>query len=180
MPETEVVEEKTEVKAEKTDDQSVPYSRFKEVNDAKAAAEKAAEAATAALKEREEADLSEKEKAEKLATEATARAEAAEARATNLERSALVRNAASGFNDPDDAVAMLDLSDIDSAEKAKKAVENLGKSKPHLVKTEKPTPIGSTLTPNEPGEIPTGADGKPDMKAGLGNELLAGVFGNRG
>lgn len=165
-----------------TGEQAVPYARFKEINDAKVAAEKAAADAAAELQKIKDADLSEKERAEKAASEATARAEAAEAKATKLERSALVREAAKNFNDPGDAVAMLDLSEIDDADKAAEAVKKLGESKPHLVKAQSPTAIGAPLgkSAKATGEIPTGADGKPDMKAGLGTELLNGLFGKTG
>lgn len=160
-------------------EQSVPYSRFKQVNDRVAEAERRAEEAQAALQAREEAELSEREKAERAASEALARAEAAEARATQLERSGLVRAAAKNFNDPDDAVALLDLDGIDTAEKAVEAVKQLAESKPHLVKSEQPQAIGAPMSQPAPPEVPTGPDGKPDHKKGLANELLAGVFGAR-
>jgi hypothetical protein len=168
--------ETTEV-AEEQAEQTIPYGRFKEVNERLKAAEAAAQSAAEELKKREEAELSEKERAEKQAAEAVARAEAAEARATTLERSSWVRDAASSFNDPADAVAMLDLSEIDSADKAKAAVEELGKSKPHLVKSEQPQKISSPLAPAQTAQVPTGADGKPDHKAGLGAELMNNLIG---
>ena len=174
---TETTEETT-TEEEKTE-QTVPYSRFKEVNDRVKAAETAAAEAAAQLKAREEAELSEKEKAEKAAQEAISRAEAAEARATELERSSWVRAAASDFNDPDDAVAMLNLSELDSAEKAAEAVKDLGKNKPHLVKDQKPAKIGSPLDGGKKHEVPTGADGKPDEKLGLGQELMTSLFGGK-
>lgn len=167
----------TEAPEAEASEQTIPYGRFKEVNERLKAAEAAAQSAAEELKKREEAELSERERAEKQAAEAVARAEAAEARATNLERSAWVRDAASNFNDPADAVAMLELAEIDSADKAKAAVEELGKSKPHLVKAEQPQKIGSPLATARKSEIPTGADGKPDHKAGLGAELMNGLLG---
>jgi hypothetical protein len=174
-----VSEETTEAVEETTEpaEQTIPYSRFKEVNERLKAAEAQAQSAAEELKKREEAELSEREKAEKQAAEAVARAEAAEARAITLERSAWIRDAASSFNDPADAVAMLDLSEIDSADKAKAAVEDLGKSKPHLVKSEQPQKISSPLAGSTPAEVPTGADGKPDHKAGLGTELMNNLLG---
>lgn len=181
MPEETTTEEvTTEATEETTTEQTVPYARFKEVNDRVKAAEQAASDAAAALKKREDAELSEKEKAEKDAAEALKRAEAAEARATELERSAWVRSAANNFNDPDDAVAMLDLSSLDSSDKVDKAVKELGEKKPHLLKGEKPQAIGAPSSNGKKQEIPTDKDGKPDVKAGLGSELLSNIFGKGG
>lgn len=161
--------------------QSVPYDRFKSVNEAKSAAEKRAEEAEKKLKDREEADLSEKDKAEKRAAEAEKKAADAEAKATRLERSQWVTAAArsKNFIDPSDAVAHIELTDLDSEEKATKAVEALAEKKTHLVNSGGPAPIGAPLR-QPSAEPPKGPDGEPDHKAGLGKELVDNLFGRRG
>lgn len=163
--------------------QTVPYDRFREVNErAKAAEEQLAEI-TKWKQEQEQAKLSDIERAEAQRKEAEERATAAEARALNLERSGMVRSAALGarFTDPDDAVEFLakKLGDLDTPEKVKAAVAELAKSKPHLV--------GSRAGGGDGGarggaidDVPRTADGKVDVARGLGQDLLSALAGQRG
>lgn len=163
--------------------QTVPYDRFKEVNDRAKAAEDQLAELTKWKDEQEAAKLSDIERAEQERQKAEERATQAEQKALNLERSGFVRSAAQAarFTDPDDAVAFLEgkLGDLETPEQAKEAVAALAKSKPHLV--------GSRAGGGDGGarggtldDIPRTADGKVDVARGLGQDLLAALAGRRG
>lgn len=158
----------------------VPYDRFAEVNEkAKAEAERAA-ALEQKLKEREEAELTEKERAEKRAEEAEQRAQEAEGKATKLERGGWIKDAAAkaGFQNPADASAFLNLSEIDSEEKAAKAVESLAGERAYLLMgTTERRGLASALSTGTSGDVPLDEDGKPDVKRGLGSDLLGMLSG---
>lgn len=164
-----------------TTDQKVPYERFQEVNERL----KAQEAENVELKkwreEQEAAKLTEIERVQKAASEAQQRAEAAEARAQTIERGGWVVDAArkAGFADPQDAALAVKLDEVEDQAAAEKAVEKLKGEKPHWLKGEgQPTAFG-TLAGAPSKEPPVGPDGKPDEKAGLGQELMAGLFGGK-
>lgn len=159
--------------------QTVPYDRFKEVNEELKSTRTQLEDLTKWKDEQEQKNLSELERERKERAKAETRASELESKLTNMERSALVRKAAlsAEFVDPEDAVSMLDLTQIDDEEKAKAAVEKLAEEKDHLVKKAGPTPIGAPLRPGTPDAVPVGPDGKPDMAAGLGRDMLRGLFG---
>lgn len=163
--------------------QTVPYDRFKEVNERAKAAEDQLAELTKWKDEQEAAKLSDIEKAEQKRQQAEERATQAEQKALKLERSGFVRSAAAGarFTDPDDAVAFLEgkLGDLDTPEKAKEAVAALAKTKPHLVGTRAGGgdggARGGTLD-----DIPRTPDGKVDVARGLGQDLLQALGGQRG
>lgn len=172
----------TEPEATKgTTDQRVPYERFEEVNNRLKAAETERAELLKWKEEQEAAKLTEIEKAQKAATEAQERAEAAETRAQTIERGGWVVDAArkAGFADPQDAALAVKLDQIADQAAAEKAVEKLKGEKPHWLKGEgQPTAFG-TLAGAPSKEPPVGLDGKPDEKAGLGQELMAGLFGKK-
>jgi len=109
---------------------------------------------TAAMEERESAGLPELERERKRAeqlekriAESEKRAEEAETRALNTERSRWIAKAAAGQNfiDPDDASRFVDLSGIESAEDADRAVKRVAKEKKHLIKSEERQLPGQVL-----------------------------------
>lgn len=175
---------------------AVPRSRLTAEAKARREAERRAEEAEKKLREAEQKDLSDKERAEREAAEAKARADAAEQRATKLERQGWIRDAASaaGFVDAADAIAHIDVLEVDDDGKtprigdedaAKKAVDELAESRPHLVgkagqRQQIGRPGGGGGEGNSGGSIPTDAEGKPDVKRGLGQDLLAHLGGGSG
>jgi DNA repair ATPase RecN len=144
-----------------TEDQHVPYERFKKANtQAKEAKDHAAKLERdlddlrARLEERETAGLPELERErkraeqlEKRAADAEKRADAAETTAQNSKRERWITSAASALNfiDPDDAARFVDLADVESAEDAERAVKRVAKAKKHLVKSEDPALPGQLL-----------------------------------
>ncbi len=136
--------------------------------------------------ERENADLSEGDKILKRAERAETRAKAAEDRAERLERGGWLRDAATraGYNDPADAVDFAysrnAISGLDEQKKADKFVTDLAEEKQHLLHVQaQPGPFGS-LTDNSPRDnIPRDGNGEPDLKRGMGQDLLAHLTGKR-
>lgn len=162
------------------EDQRVPYDRFKQVNDEKAALAQQVEELAAWKRDQEQAQLSEQEKLQQAAAEATARAEAAEMRALTLERSQWVTAAAraAGFADPADAALAVNLGEVEDAAAAQTAVEKLAAAKPHWLTQAKPSGFGHIgEQPRRGSEPPLDADGKPDLKAGLGQDLARHLLG---
>lgn len=168
-------------------DQAVPYDRFKEVNDRL----KQAESEAAELKkwkdEQEAAKLSEIERAQKEKTDAEERARTAEERATRAEVRSRLRSAASGKVQNADVV--VDLSESKLLELAEATAEQLSAHVEEIVKRyDLPTgerrtgasPIGAPLASGAAADVPVGADGKPDHKAGLGRDLLTALTGKKG
>lgn len=165
----------------------VPYDRFTEVNERA----KRAEAELAELRkfkeDAEAAKLTEIERAQREREVAEQRAEQAERRALELERTGLIRDAATkaGFADPSDAVAFLTsrLDEIDTPDAATAAVGQLAQTKKHLLaapaQPSAPAPIGGLVPHTAPGDLPVGPDGQPDVKAGLGRDLLASLTGRK-
>lgn len=129
--------------------------------------------------EQEAAKLTEIERATKERDEALATAQAATERATTMERSSWVEAAArkAGFTDPSDAAAFVKLADLGDEAAAAKAVEDLGKAKPHLLSQARPQGFGSLDGRRTDQAPPLDADGKPDLKRGLGQELVNGLLG---
>ena len=154
---TEVTE--TETTAE---DQRVPYERFQQANKkAKEAADRAktleremADLRTQ-MEERENAGLPdlerERKRAEQLerrAAEAEKRAQETEQKLARSQRERLISAAASAANfaDPTDASAFVDLDDIEDDKDAERAVKQLAKRKPHLLKPEETKLPGKVLS----------------------------------
>lgn len=183
----------TETETTEKDDQRVPYERFQQANNkAKEAAEKASSLEKqlnefkAQMQERDEAGLPELERERKRAEALERRIADAEKRAEDAEQSVAksrveqwVANAAAtqGFVNPARAARLIDdLGSIEDADQAERAVKRLAKSDSYLLKKEE-APLPGLLL--QDGKA-TGKDAEPaDQKAGLGQELLEGLFPNR-
>lgn len=160
------------------------HPRFQQLNERMKAAEREAEELRAWKAEQERAAMTEQERITAERDAALRRAEQAEDRAVKLERGQLVAAAArkAQFADPDDAAAFIDLATIEDQATADAAVAQLAERKPHLLHTETavpttPTAIGGLTSPAPGGEPPVGQDGKPDVRLGLGRDLLASLTG---
>ncbi len=136
-------------------EQTVPYHRFKEANDRAKAASTQLTELQARLDEIENQGKSELERERSKRTEYEKQAGELSARIQNMERSGWIRTAAlaAGFEDPDDAVAFISASSVESDADAEKAVKALAKRKPKLLRDEKPAPpqIGQVL---QNGQVP--------------------------
>jgi hypothetical protein len=83
-----------------------------------------------------------------------------------------VTSAAKGFADPGDAAAFLDLDGIEDEKDAERAVKNLAKQKPHLLKAETPVLPGRVLENGRTAS--TAADGsKTNIDLSREAEMLA-------
>lgn len=170
--------EETKPEGEETDVEKQAFlERLNKESDKRKAAEKRAQehekelkSIKAQMEEREQQGLPELdqmkkrlEAAEKRAEEADNRAKEFEAQATNTRREQWVSTAAAGQNfiDPDDAVRYVDLSEIESADEAERAVKRVAKAKAHLLRDEDPQIPGRVL---ENGRTaPTAKKGNIDL-----------------
>jgi hypothetical protein len=155
-------------------EQTVPYSRFDQVN--KKAKEEAARVRELdktvkdlqkAMEERESAGLPELDQMKKRLEAAEKRAEAAEKDAedskqlvTRSRRERMVQAAAlaQNFADPSDASAFVNLDDIEDEKDAERAVKDLAKRKKHLLKAPEPTMPGRVLANGQP--VTTDSNGR--------------------
>jgi hypothetical protein len=178
-----------------TEEQRVPYERFQQANaKAKEAAEKASALEKqlnefkAQLQEREEAGLPELERERKRAealekriADAEKRAEAAERSVQTTKREQWIAAAAAAqyFANPARAARLIDnLDSIEDPDQAERAVKRLAKSDSYLVKQDS-APLPGRLLEN--GKAPAKGDqAEEDPRAGLGAELMEGLFGSRG
>jgi hypothetical protein len=98
-------------------------------------AEKRAKAAEARAKEYEDRDKSEAEKAAEARATAERERDEAKAEVAQIRRDGWIVSAAAGakFIDPDEAVALLARTQLDTPDDARSAVDKLAKDKPHLV-----------------------------------------------
>jgi hypothetical protein len=187
----------TPAEPEAKTEQTVPYERFQQANTkAKEAATRAAalekdmKELKAAMEERENAGLPELERERKRAeqlekriADAEARAEAADAKLARTTKASLVRAAAKDFTDPDDAVAFVNLDDIEDEKDAERAVKDLAKRKKHLLRAEEPTLPGRVLEGGR--QVPTNGKGENGLNQqlaeaqALSDELKKFVGGQR-
>lgn len=172
---------------EKPVEQTVPYERFQQANTkAKEAAaramalEKDVKDLRATMEERDNAGLPELERERKRAealekriADAEAKAAEAEAKVARSTKAGLVRGAAKDFADPDDAIAFVNLDDIEDERDAERAVKALAKKKPHLLKAEEPQLPGRVLANGQP--IPAGNGQQPDPRVEEAKMLVAGL-----
>lgn len=148
-------------------ERSVPYDRFKEINDRLREAEKWRE-------ERESQDLSEAERERKGRERAERERDEATARAQTTERSGWVRDAAqhANFHAPADALAHVDMSGVEDERAAKRAVKDLAERSPHLVRPVEPArpQVGQVL---RDGQQPVAGDqaAEQDPRAALGGQI---------
>ena len=147
---TATAEETTSTTTETETEKSVPYERFEKVNrQAKDAKAQAAKLATdfaelkAQMDERETAGLPELEQArkrveqlEKRAADAEAKAAETDAKLARTVKERWITAAAKDFADPGDAVAFVNLDDIEDEKDAERAVKRLAGQKKHLLKAD--------------------------------------------
>jgi DNA repair exonuclease SbcCD ATPase subunit len=191
---TDAPAENAEATTTEAEDQRVPYERFQKANQK---AKEAAEKATALekqfqdlqrqLQEREDASLPELERERKRAEALEKRAAEAEKRAAEAEGGvAAIRReqwltaaaTAEGFANPARAAQLVEnLAGIEDADQAARAVRKLAKSDPYLIKAQDAPLPGRVLQDGK--QTKTDSKDEPDLKAGLGAELLEGLFGGR-
>ena len=175
---------------EKPAERTVPYNRFKEVND-KLAAERQARAELeermSTLEDRDKSDVErltkEVEKLQKRAAEAESQAaELSQARERDA-KSALIANAAAQakFHDPSLVAQIVNLEEIDDAKSAAAAVKQIAKERPYLVQSESPERQrlarvgidGSTIDEAKEKGLVT----EEDQKRAWGEQMFAGLTG---
>ena len=172
--ETTAQAEETTAATETETEKSVPYERFEKVNkqakDAKAQAAQLAKdfaELKAQMDERETAGLPELERErkrveqlEKRAADAEAKAAETDAKLARTVKERWVTAAAKDFADPGDAVAFLNLDDIEDEKDAERAVKRLAGQKKHLLKSEDPVLPGRVL---QNGQATTAKPGGFDL-----------------
>jgi len=176
----------TDAPAERT----VPYTRFKEVND-RLAAEKQArselEDRISQLEDRDKTDVErltrELEKAQKRATEADERAASLEQARERDSKLGLLSAAAAKlkFHDPTLAGQIVNLEEIEDAKAAEAAVKALAKERPYLVQQEDQTRQrlrrvgvdGDTVDEVREKGLVT----EEEQKRAWGDQMLAGLSG---
>lgn len=152
----------TQTQTDEPAERSVPYTRFKEVNDKLADERKQRSELEGRISQLEDADKTaverltkDLERAQKRADEAEAKATDVEGKLSRTEKAAWVQAAAAklNFHDPESASMFADLDVIENTADAKKAVEKMAKDKTYLVKQEQKTPalqrVGITGTEQE-------------------------------
>jgi hypothetical protein len=159
-----------------SDDARIPLSRFQKVTDENRTLREQIEQLNTWKQEQEQAAMSELDR-ERIAREtAEQQLTAAQMMVQQMERSQLVRTAASaaGLADPDDAVALCDLNAVTTADEALAAVTALVERKPHLVRSGEagPRQMGTPLAQAGTQPLPTGPDGQTDERAAVGADLL--------
>lgn len=142
-----------------------------------------------------DAERTELEKAQKRADTAEARVSTLEGEITKRDRSDLVRGALGKLDgvkphDVDAVLKFVDLDTITDADAAKAAAVTAQTAHPYLFADATPVtpapsaPFGQPAGggPATPPAIPTDAEGKPDVKAGLGAGILSALdtFKSRG
>jgi DNA repair exonuclease SbcCD ATPase subunit len=164
VPAEQAAEATPEAPAERT----VPYDRFAEVNRKAKEKDDQLKALTDRLEELEAQGKSEseqerlkREKAEAKLAEMQADLQSRDERLNRMEKSGWVRNAAAqaGFANPDDAVAFADLDGLEEAKDADKAIKDLAKQRPYLLRQETPgQQLGQVVTDGRPGAPPQQLD----------------------
>jgi uncharacterized protein YbjT (DUF2867 family) len=141
-------------------ERTVPYDRFKSVNDQAKQAKQQADELRQRLEELEAKDQSELERERKAREKAEARAAELESGVKQRDRADLLRAAArdAKFEDPDDAVVYLGSQEVADAAEAKRLVKDLAGRKKNLLRNEgekPPAEIGQVVTNGKPsGDTP--------------------------
>lgn len=152
-------------------DQRVPLDRFRTVTSENKELRAQLDQLAAWKEEQEAAQLTELERERSAREKAEANAAEADQRATTLERSAWIRNAAqaAGFADPDDAVALIGTAAAEDADIVTKLVAELADKKPHLLNAAQagPATIGAPLA-----AATTAPVDPADPRSGLGTDIL--------
>lgn len=160
-------------------ERTVPYDRFKAVNDRLAEANRKAEEEAQKRQELEDRDKSEleqerskREKAEARIAELQGEVEGLTGTITASQRSGWVKDAATkaNFIDPADALGRVDLSSIEDEAAAKAAVKKVADDAKHLIAGEAPPPpqVGQVIRNGQP--VPP--SGEPDPAAAENEAFL--------
>lgn len=129
-------------------DRTVPYSRFREVNEQNKRLKKDQENLAQRLEELEGRDQSELERERKKRQQYERELAELSDRATRVERQSWIRDAARDlkFDDPDDAIAFVNYGDVEDYDDAMSQVKALAKRKPRLLRQSDPTPkVGQVM-----------------------------------
>lgn len=169
-------------------ERTVPYARFKEVNDRLAEERKARSELENRIASLEDADKPHLERLTKDLERAAKRAEEAEKRAQEVEaarqrdqKAAWLTSAAAkhNFHDPDIAARMVNLDEIEDAKTAERYVKDLAKEKAFLVKEEpKQSPLQRVATGTEQdyaGQPQQGLVTEEELQRQWGLEVLKGL-----
>jgi ElaB/YqjD/DUF883 family membrane-anchored ribosome-binding protein len=142
-------------------ERTVPYERFAQVNKEARDAKDQMKALTDRLEELEAQGKSEseqerlkREKAEAKLAEMQADLQSRDERLSRMEKSGWVRNAAAqaNFANPDDAVAFAELDGLEEPKDAEKAIKDLAKQRPYLLRQDSPgQQLGQVVTDGRPG-----------------------------
>lgn len=160
--------------AETPPERTVPYDRFVEVNQKAKESASELKALQTRLQELEDKDKSELERERTQRERLQQELQARDTRLTQLERGSWVRDAANEhkFHDPADAVALVDLSKVESEADAKREVKRIASDKKHLVRQEQETPqIGQVLQNGAPTPPTPGAPQADQESAAFLDEL---------
>lgn len=150
--------------------QRVPLDRFRAVTDENKTLRDELKELREWREQQEEAQLSELERERKAREQAEKDLADAQTRATTLERSQWVKDAAlvNGFADPDDAVHLISIGELDDQDSARAAVTELAERKPHLLRQQNdgPRPMGGAPA------APRAESSTDDPKAAMGMDIL--------
>lgn len=189
-----MAEDTTITTTEDPPERTVPYSRFKEVNDRLADERKARtalEERMSQLEDRDKTDVErltkELEKREKRIAEAEQRAADLEAKSMRDAKASLVANAAAkaNFHDPSLAAQLLDLEGIEDAAQAERAVKALARERGYLVKSDAPEAVrlrkvgvdGQTIDPE--AEKARGLVTQDELVRQWGEQMYQGLTGQQ-
>lgn len=139
--------------AKTPEEKTVPYDRFAQVNGQAQEAKKKLEEMQARLQEIEDRDKTELERERSQRERLEAELQDRETRLVRVERGSWVRDAAmdANFIDPADALGRIDLSEIESATEARRAVKKIAEEAKHLIRQEAPRPeIGQVVRDGQP------------------------------
>lgn len=171
-------------------ERTIPYARFKEVNDRLADERRSRselEERMSQLEDRDKTDVErltrELEKAQKKAVEADERATALEAAREKDAKVSLIAAAAAKlkFHDPTLASQIVNLDEIDDAKAAEAAVKAIAKERPYLVQQDDPTKArlqrvgvsGDVVDESKEKGLVT----EDELKKAWGEQMLAGLTG---
>lgn len=161
MPDDETPAEGAQPDAKPAED-TVPYDRFKQVNETAKTYKAQLEETQKLLREREEADLSAAEREKAARERAEGELSSAREEAETFKRGRMIAQAAraAGFTDPDFAAEHLaGKGGIETDAQAAKAVEALGKRIPGLIKQDTPpAQLGRVLENGQPVDPKTAGD----------------------
>lgn len=175
-----------ETTTETPPERTVPYARFKEINDKLSEERKQRSELEGRISQLEDADKphierlsKDLEKAQKRADDAEKTAADVQSRLQRSEKAAWLSNAAAklSFHDPEAATLFADLDSIETAGDAEKAVKQIAKDRAYLVKEDvKQAPLAKVgITGPEVETNDQGLVSPADLEKAWGRELLKGL-----